>query len=134
VRVFETVNPEKVLFYMLGASRALYDSATERMRVELGIDLPCFAEVQRWGRVDGFFMFGTDWKPRFLPIVAPYWRTSWVRPMKSLFHYSLRPVYVSHGADWSPLPISKFKILLTPIPFFGLGIALLQYYYLGHLI
>lgn len=125
-RVHETVSAEKVLFYMLGTSRTLYDSAAERMRVELGIDLPCFAEVQHWGRVSGFFMFGVGWKPRFLPIAAPYWRTSWFRPMKGLFHYTLEPVYVSHGLDWSPLAISKTKILLTPMPFIGFGCVLLQ--------
>jgi hypothetical protein len=108
-RVLETVTAEKVLFYMLGTGRTLYDSATERLRVEFNIDLPAFAEVQRWGRVSGFFMFDADWNPRFLPIVAPFWRISWIRPMKSLFYYALRPVYVLHGLDWSPLPVSKLR-------------------------
>lgn len=76
IRAFKTVGAEKILLLLLWESRALYESEAERMKIELGIDLPCFAEVQRWGQVSGFFTFKTGQKPSFLPIYAPFVRTS----------------------------------------------------------
>jgi hypothetical protein len=134
-RALETISFEKTLFFALGMRRTLYNTATERFRVEFGVALPCFAEVQRWGRVSGFFTLGTGRIPRFLPLTAPFLRTDRSFPLKGLFHYALRPIFVTLGVNLAPLPVTHVRLLgifLSPI--FCLAITLFQYYHVGYIV
>jgi hypothetical protein len=111
-RAFTVVGPDKIVIFMLGLKRTAYESFAKRVRTELGIELPDFNDVRSGRRASGFFEFVHDWrKPRFLPLRAPYWRTSPWKPMQRLFHQALRPVFLRLGVSWRPSPISAMRIM-----------------------
>ena len=113
VRAFEVLRPGRILILMLGFKRSQYDSFAEKMRTYLDIRLPDFDEVSRWRRVFGFFEFGDDWEPRFLPLRAPYFRAGSYKPVKRMFNHALRPVFQRLGVSWTPSPVSYGKVLFV---------------------
>jgi hypothetical protein len=65
--------------------------------------------------VSGFISFAADWKPSFLALKGPYFRSG---SYKSLAKYALKPVFERFGVEWEPPPISVSWL----IPFVLVGV------------
>ena len=62
-------------------------------------------------KVSGFISFAANWKPNFLALKAPYFRSG---SFRRLAKYALRPVFENFGLEWQPPPIS----VVTPFALF----------------
>jgi hypothetical protein len=98
----ETLEPQKVLILVLEMTAKDYESFRTKANPILGVSLPGARATRRRG-VSGFISFAANWKPSFLALKAPYFRSG---SFKSLAKYALRPVFESFGLEWQPPPIS----------------------------
>ena len=105
-QAFAVVPPDRVLLLLMSVNAADYESISQSVKDRFNIALPPFADVRRWRRVSGFIEFGDDWRARFLPLRAPFWRSGAYKGMLRLFHHTLRPVFDRLGVGWRPMPIS----------------------------
>jgi hypothetical protein len=116
----KTVDPQKLLILVLKLKAEEYESFRAKANPILGVSLPEGAILWRFGRVygfrrvSGFISFAADWKPSFLVLKGPYFRSG---SYKSLAKYALKPVFESFGVEWQPPPISV--ILLIPFVIVG---------------
>ena len=87
------------------------DSKSFRTKAKpiLGVLLPERATLWRFSRVSGFISFAANWKPSFLALKAPYFRSG---SFKELAKYALKPVFESYGLEWQPPPISVMSLNL----------------------
>jgi hypothetical protein len=119
------VEPQKLLILVLEMKAEDYESFRTKANPILGISLPERATPRRFGRVfgfrrvSGFINFAADWKPTFLALKGPYFRSG---SFKRLAKYALRPVFESFGLEWQPPSISVSQIAGV-IPFVGLGVV-----------
>jgi hypothetical protein len=122
-----TVEPQKLLVLVLEMKAEDYESFRTNANPILGVSLPermiprRFARVFGFRRVSGFINFAADWKPSFLALEGPYFRTG---SFRRLAKYALRPVFESFGLEWQPPPISVSRIAGV-IPDVILGLAAL---------
>ena len=113
----KTVDPQKLLILVMKMKAEEYESFRAKANPILGVSLPEGAILWRFGRVygfrrvSGFISFAADWKPNFLALKGPYFRSG---SYKSLAKYALKPVFESFGIEWQPPPISVSWL----IPFF----------------
>jgi hypothetical protein len=110
----KVVDPQKLLILVLKMKADDYESFRTKANPILGVSLPARAPSWRFGRVSGFISFAADWKPNFLALTGPYFRSG---SFKRLAKYALRPVFESFGLEWQPPPISVNQIFLSV--FFG---------------
>jgi hypothetical protein len=121
----KTVDPQKLLILVLKMKAEDYESFRTKANPILGVSLPDRATLWRFGRglgfrrVSGFISFAADWKPTFLALKGPYFRSG---SFKRLAKYALRPVFESSGLEWHPPPISVSQVGMV-IVFFILGVA-----------
>jgi len=119
------VEPQKLLILVLEMKAEDYESFRTKASAILGVSLPEQAIPRRFGRVfgfrrvSGFINFAADWKPSFLVLKGPYFRSG---SFKRLAKYALRPVFESLGLEWRAPPISVGQIAGV-IPFVILGVA-----------
>jgi hypothetical protein len=106
----EALEPQKVLILVLEMTAKDYESFRTKANPILGVSLPGARATWRRG-VSGFISFAANWKPSFLALKAPYFRSG---SFKSLAKYALRPVFESFGLEWQPPPIS----VVSPRVFF----------------
>jgi hypothetical protein len=105
----KTVDPQKLLILVMKMKAEEYESFRAKANPILGVSLPEGAILWRFGRVygfrrvSGFISFAADWKPNFLALKGPYFRSG---SYKSLAKYALKPVFESFGIEWQPPPIS----------------------------
>jgi hypothetical protein len=117
----KTVDPQKLLILVLTMKAEDYESFRAKANPILGVSLPEGAILWRFGRVygfrrvSGFISFAADWKPSFLALKGPYFRSG---SYKSLAKYALKPVFESFGVEWQPPPISVIWL----IPFVIAGV------------
>jgi hypothetical protein len=102
----ETLEPQKVLILVLEMTAKDYESFRTKANPILGVSLPGARATWRRG-VSGFISFAANWKPSFLALKAPYFRSG---SFKSLAKYALRPVFESSGFEWQPPPISVVSL------------------------
>lgn len=115
-----TLEPQKLLILVLEMKAKDYESFRTKATPILGVSLPDPPTVT------GFISFAADWKPSFLALKAPYFRSG---SFKSRAKYALRPVFESSGLEWQPPPIS----VVSPKFFFtivGLVVALILAWWL----
>jgi hypothetical protein len=105
-----TLEPQKVLILVLEMTAKDYESFRTKANPILGVSLPGARAALRRG-VSGFISFAANWKPSFLALKAPYFRSG---SFKSLAKYAFRPVFESFGLEWQPPPIS----VVSPWVFF----------------
>ena len=119
-----TLEPQKLLILVLKMKAKGYESFRTKATPILGVSLP-----ERATRgVSGFISFAADWKPSFLALKAPYFRSG---SFKSRAKYALRPVFESFGIEWQPPPIS----VVSPRTFFmivGVVVAGFLIWWLSH--
>jgi hypothetical protein len=117
----ETIDPQKLLILVLKLKAEEYESFRAKANPILGVSLPEGAILWRFGRVygfrrvSGFISFAADWKPSFLALKGPYFRSG---SYKSLAKYALKPVFERFGVEWEPPPISVSWL----IPFVIVGV------------
>ena len=120
-----TAEPQKLLVLVLEMKAEDYESFRAKANPILGVSLPERAIPRRFGRVfgfrrvSGFISFAADWKPSFLALKGPYFRSG---SFKRLAKYALRPVFESFRLEWQPPPISVSRVAGL-IPFVILGAA-----------
>ena len=130
-----SLEPQKLLILVLEMTAQDYESFRTKADPILGVSLPDQTTLWRFGRlpwaqlatvqgslgfrkVSGFISFAANWKPNFLALKAPYFRSG---SFKRLAKYALRPVFENFGLEWQPPPIS----VVSPIIFFQLvGVVL----------
>src|SRR6516162_2555152 len=105
----KTVDPQKLLILVMKMKAEEYECFRAKANPILGVSLPEGAILSRFGRVygfrrvSGFISFAADWKPNFLALKGPYFRSG---SYKSLAKYALRPVFESFGLEWQLPPVS----------------------------
>jgi hypothetical protein len=115
------VDPQKLLILVMKMKAEEYESFRAKANTILAVSLPEGAILWRLGRVygfrrvSGFISFAADWKPSFLALKGPYFRSG---SYKSLAKYALKPVFESFGVEWQPPPISVSWL----IPFVIIGV------------
>jgi hypothetical protein len=120
-----TVEPQKLLILVLEMGAEDYESFRTKANPIVGVSLPerrvpwRFARVFGFKRVSGFISFAADWKPSFLALEAPYFRSG---SFKRLAKYALRPIFESFGIEWQPPSISVSQ-LAGVVPFIILGLT-----------
>src|SRR6516225_2510385 len=115
------VDPQKLLILVLKMKADDYESFRTKAAPILGVSLPARALSWRFGRVSGFISFAADWKPSFLPLKGPYFRTG---SFKTRAKYALRPVFERFGLEWQlpPVRVSQIFLLIFSI-FVGVMVA-----------
>jgi len=119
-----TVEPQKLLILVLEMGAEDYESFRTKANPIVGVSLPerrvpwRFTRVFGFRRVSGFISFAADWKPSFLALEGPYFRSG---SFKRLAKYALRPVFENFGLEWQAPPISVGQIAGI-IPFVILGV------------
>ena len=109
----ETLHPEKVLILVHTIKPKDYESFRAKVNPVLGISLPEFAKPFRRG---GFIAFTPDWKPRSLPLRAPYFRRgAFSGPNRAFFKFALRPVFERFGLEWQPPPVRVAEVTVVTI-------------------
>ena len=116
-----SLEPQKLLILVLKMKAQDYESFRTKANPILGVSLPDQATLWRFGRlpwaqlatfqvqsvgywkVSGFISFAANWKPNFLALKAPYFRSG---SFRRLAKYALRPVFENFGLEWQPPPIS----------------------------
>jgi hypothetical protein len=118
-----TLEPQKLLILVLEMKAEDYESFRTKANPIFGVSLPdqAFSRGLGFRRVSGFISFAADWKPSFLALKGPYFRSG---SLKRLAKYALRPVFESFGLEWQPPSISVGQIGWL-IPFVGLGVVAL---------
>jgi len=114
-QALEIVNPKKLLILVLNMKKKHYERFREEANSIFQISLPEADAVKRFGRVAGFIRFSADWKPDFLPLRAPYFRTSAYKPYQRLFKFALRPVFEDFVLEWHPPPVSRLTVAVVVI-------------------
>jgi hypothetical protein len=112
-----TLEPQKLLILVLEMKAEDYESFRTKANPIFGVSLPdqAFSRGLGFRRVSGFISFAADWKPSFLALEGPYFRSG---SLKRLAKYALRPVFESFGLEWQPPSISVGQIGWL-IPFVG---------------
>jgi len=110
-RAFATVTSDRLVLLFIAAKRRVYDAISESLRTGAGITLPQFDEVRSRRRASGFVTFSSDWKPEFLRLKVPFWRSSQYKWMRKSFHYALGPVFQRLHVEWHSLPISALRVV-----------------------
>ena len=110
-RSIAIVNANRFLILMIRMRSGAYESFSDLLRTRFEIVLPEFKSVAHWRRVSGFIEFDADWRAAFLPLWGPLWPRQLFTRMQRRFYYSLRPVFVRLGVDWTPLPPSREPIV-----------------------
>jgi len=126
-----TLEPQKLLILILKMKSQDYESFRTKANPILGVSLPERTTVWRFGRVSGFISFAANWKPSFLVLKAPYFRSG---SFKSPAMYALRPVFESAGLEWQPPPISVkqivqliYLVVVAPIAVLAVAIIILTF-------
>ena len=124
----EALIPLKVLILILDMKVKYYESFRTHANPILGVSLPEGVTLRRFGRVSGFISFAADWKPTFLALRAPYFRTSPFKRHGPLFKFALRPVFEGYGLEWQPPPVSAATVsaiaILAPVGLLIMGFFL----------
>lgn len=130
-----TARPDRFILLLVRVKAVEYGALSVLLNHQLHMALPPMRDVQRWRRVSGFFEFGNDWTPRFLPLGAPYWRMSSYKGTERLFYYALRPVFERLGVPWRPLAVSRARIAAVGVlGIFGLlGLTVGAFFIVGTL-
>ena len=120
-QAIRTLEPQKLLILVLKMKAKEYESFRTEASPILGVSLPARAPSWRFGRVSGFISFAADWKPSFLALKGPYFRSG---SFKSRAKYALRPVFERFGLEWQlpPVRVSQIFLLIFSI-FVGVMVA-----------